>query len=158
MNTTPTERPASAGLRSVDIGLGLLGGTLIAVALLVVLFGDWSATDGSSGPSAASAPSLFLDGADAREGGRVVLRFRSSERLGLTGDGWGVGAFHIHVEVDGVEYMPARGEIREVGRDEYEWLLRGLGTGTRTLRLFWSDASHRPIEEGASDRVTVPLS
>jgi hypothetical protein len=157
MSTVTSHRSPSGTQRFADLGLGLLGGVMVVLALAVVLFGDWTATDGASAPLD-DVPTLQLRAAVPLEGARgLVLRFRSERPLRLTRDGWGVGPLHVHASVDGIEYMPAARDIREVSPGEYEWTLPGVGAGSAEVRLFWSDESHRPMEAGASDVLTVPI-
>jgi hypothetical protein len=157
MSTLASSRSTSGTQRVADLGLGLLGGVMMVLALAVVLFGDWTATDGAS-PPLESVPTLQLQAAVPLDGARgLVLRFRSERPLRLTRDGWGVGPLHVHVSVDGIEYMPATRDIQEVSPGEYEWTLPGVGAGSAEVRLFWSDESHRPMEEGASNVLTLPI-
>lgn len=106
-----------------------------------------------------SAPSLAIvapvdgDTVDAP----VPVVFGATARLEVTESGWGTDSLHLHLGVDGRDVMPARHEIVATADGHYRWSFAGLEPGPHTLRLFWSDASHRPLAAGASPAVTVTV-
>jgi hypothetical protein len=69
--------------------------------------------------------------------------------------GWGTGDLHIHLDVNGREFMPSPRDIVRLPSGMYRWTLPGLPPGDHEVRLFWAGPDHRPIAEGAS--ATVPI-
>ncbi|HUH13172.1 MAG TPA: hypothetical protein VMK65_08685 [Longimicrobiales bacterium] len=88
-------------------------------------------------------------------GGPVELIFETPAPLTLGPRGWMAGEAHLHASVDGRELMPAAADIESVGAQRFRWVIPALAPGERTLRLYWSDMSHRPLDEGASREVRV---
>jgi hypothetical protein len=134
-------------------------GTIIAFVvggLFILLLGIWVASR-QPGAEVATPPALrLLEPVD----GAVVtlpleLRFHVDAELGVGRGGWGTGPFHLHADVDGFEIMPAAADLAALGEGEYRWTVRGVEAGQRTLRLTWSDPSHRVLEQGASQPVTI---
>lgn len=149
MTDPASARGGSSGARTLpDRLLGLVGGAMIVAALAVLLFGG----EGDTGQPAAPAPRLSVvapaAGALVREA--LVVEFRSDAELRPQPGGWGVGSHHLHLELDGTEYMPAPTDVERLPSGAYRWVLPRLDPGEHTLRLFWSGPDHRPLPDGAS--------
>lgn len=91
----------------------------------------------------------------AEVSGPVELIFETPAPLTLGPRGWMAGEHHLHASVDGRELMPGAAEVESVGAQRFRWVIPPLEPGERTLRLYWSDPSHRPLSEGASQEVRV---
>ena len=88
----------------------------------------------------------------------VIVRFTSSQPIKLAATGWGYKRLHLHAWIDNTQYMPAATDIREISTGTYEWTLNGVQPGNdKILYLAWADASHHPIPEGASPRLTISV-
>jgi hypothetical protein len=142
---TPIDPPIST--RGIVIGLVLVAG-------LIVGFGIWASTLTTESVGAVSSPPplVLLDPVEgAIVTGRVALTFEVPVELRRSRDGWENGGFHVHAGVDGQELMPGRTDIERLPGNRYRWTLPPLPPGERTLRLFWSDARHRPLADGGSE-------
>ncbi|HEX5725730.1 MAG TPA: hypothetical protein VFX98_09720 [Longimicrobiaceae bacterium] len=139
-----------------DVVYGVLG----AIALLLALFFGvrWIA---GSGDGDAPVPRLELlrpaDGDTAAQPLEVVFDAGAALRPGP--GGWVAGDRHLHlgVGVGAGALMPAPGDLRPAGGTRYAWTLPRLEPGTHALRLFWSDAAHRPLAAGASRAAAVTV-
>lgn len=145
------ELPTGPGTKQ-DRAFGAIAGLMILTAIILLV----NSLVGSS-PVSESAPDLQL--VAPADGDSVSLpieiRFRSSEALSNQPGGWGARNFHLHVEVGGVELMPGPTDIRPASANEYIWTVASLPLGDATLRLFWADAAHRPVTDGASNAANV---
>ncbi|HET7274440.1 MAG TPA: hypothetical protein VFI91_04645 [Longimicrobiaceae bacterium] len=132
--------------------LGWLGAGLVVLAIVVFFVGGESDGAAAIGPPPAVEVIAPADG-EALEG-PLVFVFTAPGNLAPMPGGWGVAPFHLHAEIDGVEYMPAPDDIaREDGR--YRWHMGPLPAGRHELRLFWADAQHRPVRDGSTAMITV---
>lgn len=131
--------------------LGLFGGVLILLAVLVFVFGE-----GTDGEAAGAPPELEI--VSPTEGssidGPLVFEFRAPGDLAPLPGGWGLAPYHLHAEIDGVEYMPAPNDIVRVD-SAYQWDMGELPPGRYELRLFWADAEHLPVRDGSTGLITV---
>lgn len=131
---------------------GIIFGTVL-LGLLLFGFAFWANSAAQRvGGSTGSLPELLIlepVGGSALAG-RVPLVFQVEADLRRAPAGWSAGSAHLHAAVNGQELMPGATEIEILSRNLYRWTLPALPTGEHTVRLFWSDARHRPIEDGAS--------
>jgi hypothetical protein len=139
-----------------DRVLGLVGVAMVLAALVLLLFGG----PGDAGPDPTRPPPglALLSPADGEAvGSPLRVTFRSDEPITQRPGGWGTDAHHVHLTIDGRELMPGPADIRPLGAGRYEWTIGRLSAGELRLRLFWSDASHRPIAGGATEEIRVEL-
>lgn len=148
-----TEMPG-APRGTQDRVFGVLAGLMILTAIVLLvnsLVGSPPVTD--------SAPRLELvspvDGDSLSL--PIEVRFRSAEPLSMQPGGWGARNFHLHIEAAGAELMPGPTDIRPASTDEYIWTIPNLPFGKATLRLFWADAAHRPVTDGASNSASIVI-
>lgn len=142
---------ATPGTEKSDRIFGIVAGVMIALAfyLLINALVRPSVTDGP--------PRLEL--VEPAAGDTVTLpvtvRLRSSAPLTVQPGGWGVPNFHLHVEVAGVELMPGANDMRPASVGEYLWELPTVPSGPTSMRLFWADAAHRAVADGASGSIDI---
>ena len=149
--TEALKRPGPA--RSVpDTVLGVVGGIMVLLALFVAVRGG--AGDGAGVP--VTAPLLAVvqptDGSIVE--GPLVVQFDVQAEMQPQAGGWGIGGYHLHLHLDGLELMPGPADLRSASSG-YQWVVGPLEPGTHRLQLYWSDEQHRRIEEGASELVVV---
>jgi hypothetical protein len=147
----PVEPPIST--RGIVIGL-------LIVALLLGGFVVWASTLAvESGRTGGGPPQLILlepaDGSTVAA--RVALVFEAPVELRRSPAGWESGGFHVHASIDGRELMPGSSDVERLPGNRYRWTLPPLPTGTREVRLFWSDARHREVAEGATPPITFEV-
>ena len=65
------------------------------------------------------------------------------------------GTRHVHARIGATELMPGSVDVRQVSGTTYRWTLPRLPSGPATLRLYWSDAAHKPIPGAESDSVSI---
>jgi hypothetical protein len=129
---------------------------MVVAALLLLLFGGEGDTGGAADLAAPTieviepAPGATLESV-------LEVRFRSEASLGRMPGGWGTGGLHLHAEIGGRELMPGASDIRRLPDGSYSWSVARPGAGEHTFRLFWSDASHRPLSQGATEPITVRM-
>lgn len=87
----------------------------------------------------------------------IVVRFTSTEPISLAPTGWGHKQLHLHAWLGSMQLMPAAADIKEVAPSTYEWKLNAQRGADQLLYLAWADASHHPIPEGASQRITISI-
>lgn len=122
---------------------------MIVVAVYLLLFGGPG--DGAVEPSSESPPSVELLRPKTGDTLQIVeLEVRSGAPLAAQPGGWGSGGYHLHAELNGREIMPGPADIRRSSPDTYIWALPALAAGTHRISLFWSDASHLPVEGTAT--------
>jgi hypothetical protein len=137
--------------RGIVIGVVVLAALLVAFALWANAAGQRAAAEAATLPSLQILAPANGDSVDAR----VELHFQVDADLRRAPEGWSAGRHHLHAAVDGQELMPGAADISILARDRYIWTFPTLPPGERTIRLFWSDARHRPIPAGASPAVRV---
>jgi len=137
-----------------DRALAFVGGAMVIVALLLLLFGGERDTG-----EALVAPPPAIDIGGPSPGDLIEspleIRFRTGAPIGALRGGWGVGEFHLHAELGGMEIMPGPSDLRRLPDGSYLWTIGRLAAGEHTFRLFWSDAAHRPLDASATPAVTV---
>lgn len=131
--------------------LGWFGAGLILLAVLVFVFGE-----GTDGETAGAPPELEIisptEGSSIE--GPLVFEFTAPGDLAPLPGGWGLAPYHLHSEIDGVEYMPAPNDIVRAN-GAYQWDMGELPPGRYELRLFWADEQHRPVRDGSTGLITV---
>jgi hypothetical protein len=134
--------------------LGTLGAGMVMVALVVLIRGG--ERDGAA-PALAAPPTIELlkpaSGAILTE--PLAVDFRVDGDLIQQPSGWGVAGQHVHLQLDGLELMPSAADIEQRPSGSYRWRVGRLEAGPHRLRLFWSDAQHRPVEAGGSAPVEI---
>ena len=141
--------------RSLPDGLlGALGVGMVMLALVVLIRGG--ERDGAARPLAAPPAIEMLEPAP----GSVLTEplavdFRVDGDLVQQPSGWGVAGLHVHLQLDGLELMPSAADIEQLPSGGYRWSVGRLEAGPHRLRLFWSDAQHRPVEAGGSTPVEI---
>lgn len=133
-----------------------IGAAIVLLAVAAVagvalwIFGSAGAGDG--------APITVLRPAEGAEvSDPVEVIFATEAPLRLTPRGWMAGDLHLHASFGGLELMPGAADIEAVGTGRFRWLLPARDPGPDTLRLYWSDQSHRPVVEGGSPAVPVEV-
>lgn len=144
---------APRAVRTVpDRVLGAIGGVMVLLAIYVAFAGG--PRDGAS--ALVNAPMLAIvqpaDGTILE--GPLVLAFDVQAEMQPQAGGWGVGGYHIHLHLDGLELMPGPTDVRPASSG-YQWVVGPLEPGTHTLQLYWSDENHRRVESGASEVVVI---
>jgi hypothetical protein len=138
-------------------------GILLGTVLLGVLFVGFALWANSAAQRAEAAPAglpelLILEPVDGSAlVGRIPLVFQVEADLRRAPAGWSAGRVHLHAAVNGYELMPGAAEIEILDRNRYRWTLPALPSGEHTLQLFWSDALHRPLEDGASAPLRIQV-
>lgn len=144
---------APRAVRSVpDSVLGTLGGVMMLLALFVLLQSVISGGDGVAPPAPLLAIVSPTDGSVVD--GPLVVQFDVQATMQAQAGGWGVGGYHLHLHLDGLELMPAPADLRP-GASGYQWVVGPLEAGTHRMQLYWADEHHRRVEEGASEVVVV---
>lgn len=140
-----------------DRTLGAIGILLIVLAVVFPFVGAFD--DGAEAAPPEYVPQLRLITPSTGEtvAGPVPLAFSTDADLVYGPGGWGVRGLHLHVEVDGREFMPSRDDITRLPDGSYRWTLRPLQRGERRLRLLWSDERHEPLADGASDPIKIQV-
>lgn len=142
--------------RGSDRVFGVVGTVLV---LLGLFFWVKSFAEGGSdtGRPAPSVPVLaILSPVAGKEVDQpAAVEFDAGSTLTLGPTGWTAEGRHLHLFAGDTELMASAQELRPMGGTRYRWTLPRLPAGETTLRLAWSDASHRTIPDGASR--TVPI-
>lgn len=147
---TETRRPEKVAPRTLsDRVLAVLGGAFVLLALVVLVRGG---EEDTSRRSAVQPPRIRMISPQggARVTGPVDLVFEVDADLRPQPSGWGSGDLHIHLRLDGREFMPSPTDIQRLPSGAYRWSIRGLDPGTHELRLSWSDGTHQPLAGGGS--------
>jgi hypothetical protein len=127
---------------------------MMLLALVVLIRGGEE--DGGTRPVAPPpAVRLVAPAAGAVLTGGLEVVFELDEELQRMPSGWGVEGHHLHLQLDGLELMPAAADVQAVTRGRYRWSVGRLESGAHRLRLFWSDASHAPVAGGGSESIEI---
>lgn len=138
---------------------GVIGVVLVLAGLIYfVLSFREGGSDTGAGPAAA-IPTLAMisPAAGAELAQPAAVEFDAGATLVLGPTGWTADGRHLHLFAGGTELMAASNELVHLGGTRYRWTLPRLPAGETTLRLAWSDETHRTIPEGASPTVPVRL-
>jgi len=132
-------------------------GAIAVIALLLAVY--FLVRGGGSDTTAADrAPRLTVE--DPRPGAEVpqpvVVTFDARTRLRPDGSD-PAATRHVHLRIGATELMPGPTDVLPVRGTTYRWTLPRLPSGPASLRLYWSDATHRPIPGGESDSVAVVI-
>jgi hypothetical protein len=138
-----------------DLLFGMVGGAMVLLAVVLLFVGGPRDTGAGAPQSEAPQLELLAPAAGAELSGPLAVDFRFPGTLSRNPGGWGTGDLHIHLEINGREYMPSPRDIQPLEGDVYRWTLPPLPTGTHALRLFWAGPDHRPMTAGESQTVTV---
>jgi hypothetical protein len=148
-----TETAADGGLTATDRVYGAIATVAIALALWFLVRGG-----GADATKVDRAPRITIT--DPRPGATVDQPFvvTFDARATLRPDGSDAAAArHVHARVGATELMPGTTDVLPVGGTTYRWTLPRLPAGPAFVRLYWSDATHRPIPGAASDSVPVTI-
>ena len=146
----PADRPR---LSAVDRVYGAIGALAVLLALFFLVRGG--AEDGKAAPPSAPPRLVLIEPAAGAELAQpVTVTFDAGTALAADGSDPASGR-HVHARAGPSELMAAAGDVRPLGGTRYRWTLPPLPAGTHALRLYWSDAYHRPLAAGASDSVVV---
>lgn len=143
------------GSSGADRLLGAVGGAMVLAAVVLFFFGGDGDTGGAAG-AGAPVPSLTLVTPvhGATVGTPLDLHFRSEEEISPRAGGWGTESLHLHLSLDGREFMPGAGDLRRDAAG-YRWTVPGVPAGEHTVQLYWADLDHQRLEEGATPPVLI---
>lgn len=134
--------------------LGSVGVGMMVLAVVVMIRGG--ETDGGARPLAGPpAIELLHPVAGASVAGPLAVLFRVESELVRQPSGWGVDGLHLHLQLDGLELMPAPADVEAMPGGAFRWTVGPLEPGPHSLRLFWSDGAHQPVEGGESRTVDI---
>jgi hypothetical protein len=142
-------------LTTMDRVYGAVGVAAVLLALFFLVRGG-AKDDGSARPAAVPRLVIVDPAAGAEVEQPVTVTFDAGTELAPDGGDPRAGR-HVHVRAGPSELMAAIGDVKPVSGTRYRWTLPRLPAGTHALQLYWSDARHRPLAEGASDSVVVRL-
>ena len=142
-------------LTTMDRVYGVVGVAALLLALFFLVRGG-AKDDGSARPAAVPRLVIVEPAAGAEIDQPVTVTFDAGTELAPDGGDPRAGR-HVHVRAGPSELMAAIGDVKPVSGTRYRWTLPRLPAGTHALRLYWSDARHRPLAEGASDSVVVRI-
>lgn len=136
--------------------LGSVGvGMMVLAAVMLIRGGE---TDGGARPVAGPpAIELLHPLPGASVAGPLAVLFRLDGELVRQPSGWGVDGLHLHLQLDALELMPAAADVEAVPGGAFRWTVGRLEPGPHDVRLFWSDAAHRPVEGGESRTVEIEV-
>jgi hypothetical protein len=147
--TKPAGSPHGS-LEPRDLVLAVVGGAMVVFAIVLLVMGG--ERDTGAGAVATAAPRLAIvhpvPGAEVTS--PLTIVFDVGGNLERLPGGWGVGELHLHLELNGREFMPGAREIERLPNGTYAWTLARVVPGDVELRLFWAGPDHAPLESGAS--------
>lgn len=149
----PIDRPRRTPRTVSDRVLGALGAGMVLLALIVLIRGGMA--DGTQPLTSPPLLVLLEPTAGGEVDGPLALVFDVQAQLERQPAGWGVGGYHLHLQLDGLELMPGPADVTPVRSGGYRWVVGELEPGTHRLQLFWSDAQHRRVEGGESEVIEV---
>ncbi len=150
------ERPRRGSRGFPDRVLGILGAGMLVLAVVVLIRGG--AEDGVGRPLAAPPAIELVEPVTGSElAGPLGVVFEVAEELAPQRSGWGVGGYHLHLRLDGLELMPGTADVEALSRERYRWTVGPLQPGPHRLQLYWSDASHVAVQGGESAVVEVTV-
>jgi hypothetical protein len=130
-------------------------GAIAAIAIVLAIY--FLVRGGASDTTSVDrAPRLTIE--DPRPGATLgqplVVTFNARTELRPDGSA-AAGTRHVHARIGATELMPGSADVRAVDGTTYSWTMPRLPAGPAALRLYWSDASHRPIPGAQSDSVPI---
>ncbi|HEU4557717.1 MAG TPA: hypothetical protein VFS20_07700 [Longimicrobium sp.] len=130
-----------------------------AVAAIAILLAIWfMIRGGESDTTVERSPRLTVE--DPRPGATlsqpVTVIFNARTELRPDGSN-AAGTRHVHVRAGRYELMPGPADVQPVSGSTYRWTLPHLPPGPATLRLYWSDAAHKPIPGTESDSLQITV-
>jgi hypothetical protein len=148
-----------AGERLVADRIFGVVGTVLVVLGLIFWVKSFAEGGSDTGRPAPPVPVLAIlspaPGAELRQPAAVEFDAGSTLVLGPTG--WTADGRHLHLFAGDQELMPSAADLRQVSGTRYRWTLPRLPAGATSLRVAWSDETHRTIPDGASRTVPVVL-
>ncbi len=148
----------AGGQRTADRVFGVVGTVLVLLGIFFWIrsFGEGGSDTGRPPPP---VPVLVIlsPARDAMLEQPAFVEFDAGSTLVLGPTGWTADGRHLHLFAGGTELMASAADLRHVGGTRYRWTLPRLKPGPTTLRLAWSDASHRTIPDGVSRSVPVTV-
>lgn len=143
---------------TTDRVFGAVGGAMLLLAL-VFFVRSFLPGGSDTGAAPAAVPTLVIlspaPGAVLDQ--PATMEFDAGAALEPGPSGWTAEGRHLHLFVGGTELMPGPRDVVPLRGTRYLWTLPRLAPGETTLRLAWSGADHRGIDEGASAPVAVRL-
>lgn len=150
---------AGGGMTRSDRVFGFIGlaALLLAIPFLVSWMLGGGSDEGAVAPAAVPALVLVEPVAGADLAQPVSVLFHTDAELAPDAMGWSADGRHVHLMLNGTEIMAAPRDVQRVSTGRYRWTLPRVPPGEYGLRVLWSGADHRPIEEGASETVRVRI-
>lgn len=98
-------------------------------------------------PAAIPSLKILMPEAGDIVGSQLAVVFETPANLsGMTMSAPVVGV-HLHIQYDDTALMPTLQQLIRLGKDRYLYLFDlPVTSGTKTLRVYWSDAQHKTIE------------
>lgn len=92
-----------------------------------------------------------------RVGRTISIEFETPADLSrMTMSAKEIGA-HLHIDMDVISLMPMQADLKPLGGNRYRYTFDlPAKPGKRVIRVYWSDAAHRTIEETVQ-QVTVTV-
>jgi len=148
-----TENDSQRRLSTTDRVYGAVAAIAIVLAVFFLFRGG-----GADTTQVNRAPRLTIEDPrpKAEAAQPVIVTFDAHTALRPDGSD-PAGGRHVHARVGASDLMPGTADVRPVDGTRYQWTLPRLPTGTTFLRLYWSDATHRPIPGATSDSVPVTI-
>lgn len=126
----------------------------LAAGALILAFGFMAGRgDGADGMDGVPALRVATPASGDTVRNPVRVTFSTPAPLDLGPMGWAASDLHLHIMIDGVEFMPAAADI-ETGSGTFTWTLPTLEAGDRTFYLTWAGRHHGNLR-GVTDTVTV---
>lgn len=98
-------------------------------------------------PSAAPPLKILMPEAGDRVGSQLAVVFETPADLAGMTMGAAVVGVHLHVQYEDIALMPTFQQLIRLGKSRYLYLFDLPATlGSRTLRVYWSDAHHNTIK------------
>ncbi len=136
-----------------DLVLGVIGAGMVLFAVVLLFMGGERDTGG--GRVDAPVITLVQPATGSSIDGPLHVVFGVRGSLERMPSGWGAGELHLHLELNGREFMPGPLDIEPLPNGMYRWTLSALPAGEHEIRLHWAGRDHRAIPEGASMPVRV---
>lgn len=101
----------------------------------------------AAAPAAIPSLKILMPEAGDIVGSQLALVFETPANLsGMTMSAPVVGV-HLHIQYDDTALMPTLQQLIRLGKDRYLYLFDlPVAPGSKTLRVYWSDAQHKTIE------------